>query len=251
MTPIHTRWLAAAGCLASLISLSVPGCSDDPGSSGGTAGSAGTGGVAGAGGMGGEGGMGGAPPLPLSGLWEGQSRGVDICFYVDDDETKLIGRDDSDPDSSSGCNLTGEPEYSFDLAVQLVGVDQSGQPCSFDLGYEQDVTIDQGTGSFRASMTEPGSGAVLSFSGEFVGELASGIARRDEGELFCRAGWQATISRQCDDAAINDCLDLLNCCRAILINPVFFETCNAVAQRCDRVECLRALAGYPQCTTEL
>ncbi len=55
--------------------------------------------------------------------------GVDICFYVNDDETKLIGHEWSGRRARAhGCNLTGEPEYSFSLAVQLVGVDQSGQP---------------------------------------------------------------------------------------------------------------------------
>jgi len=52
---------------------------------------------------------------------------------------------------------------------------------------------------------------------------------------------------QCGDAAIESCLDLLDCCRAILINPVFFQSCNSVVLQCDQEECLRVLEGYPQC----
>lgn len=237
MTLIHTRWLAAAGCLALLIGLSIAGCSDEPGRSGGTGG---------AGGEGGDGGMGGmvapAPPQ-FPGLWQGQSRGVEICFYIGDDGSKL--------EPSPNCSLSGESAYSFDLGVELVGVDQDGQPCSFMIRYEQPVTIDQHSNSFRASeIRVPGSDAVYSFSGEIVGEFASGIAQREEDDSTCRVGWSASISRECDDAAIQTCLDLLDCCRAILINPVFFETCNSVVLECDPVRCQTVLDGYPQCAPE-
>ena len=45
--------------------------------------------------------------------------------------------------------------------------------------------------------------------------------------------------------SINACLDLQNCCRAILVNPVFFQACNGIVLLCDRDKCLEALAGYP------
>lgn len=45
--------------------------------------------------------------------------------------------------------------------------------------------------------------------------------------------------------AANACLDLQNCCLAILVNPVFFEACNSLAGLCDEQKCLDALAGYP------
>lgn len=49
--------------------------------------------------------------------------------------------------------------------------------------------------------------------------------------------------------AINACLDLQNCCRAILVNPVFFEACNGLVLQCDEARCNAVLAGYPQCAT--
>ncbi len=229
MSLIHTRGLASAGRLALLVGLCVPGCSDEPGSSGGTAGAGGAGGAL-------------APPQ-FPGLWERQSRGVDVCFHIADDGLKL--------EASPDCSLSGESGYSFELDVELVGVDQEGQPCSFRLRYEDPVTIDQAGNSFQASeIREPGGDAVYAFSGEIVGESASGIARRDVGESNCRVGWAASISRECDEVAVNICLDLLNCCRAILINPVFFETCNSVVLECDPVRCQTVLDGYPQCAAE-
>lgn len=237
MSLIHTRWLAAAGCLALLIGPSVAGCSDEPSPSGGAAG------TAGAGGLGGVGGMGGSPRSTFAGLWQGQSQGVDVCFYVADDGLTL--------EASPDCSLSGELGYSFDLDVELVGVDPDGQPCSFRLRYEDPVTIDQDRNSFRATeIRAPGSDAVYSFSGQRVGEIASGIAQRESGDSNCRVGWSASISRECDDAAVNICLDLLECCEATLINPVFFQTCNSVVDECDPVQCQTVLDGYPQCAPE-
>ncbi len=230
MSPIHTRWLASAGCLALLVCFSAAGCGDETGPSGGAAGSAG------AGGMGGEGGMGGNPPQ----LLEGQSRGVDVCFNIAGDGLTL--------EASPNCSLSGESAYSFDLDVELVGVDQDGQPCSLTLRYTDPVTIDQDRNSFGASeIRVGGSDAVYAFSGQIVRESASGIARRDVGESNCRVGWAASISRECDDAEGGTCDELLDCCRAILINPVFFQTCNSVVDECDPVQCQTVLDGYPQC----
>ena len=55
---------------------------------------------------------------------------------------------------------------------------------------------------------------------------------------------------QCGEEAINSCLDLLDCCRAILINPVFFQSCNSVVLQCDQDRCLEVLGGYPQCAPD-
>ena len=95
-----------------------------------------------------------------------------------------------------------------------------------------------------------GNDAVYAFSGQIVRESASGIARRDLGESNCRVGWAASISRECDDAARDTCRELLDCCRAILINPVFFQTCNSVVLECDPVQCQTVLDGYPQCAPD-
>ena len=52
----------------------------------------------------------------------------------------------------------------------------------------------------------------------------------------------------CDVADVNACLDLLNCCRLILTNPVFFQSCESVALLCDADRCERVLAGYKICS---
>jgi hypothetical protein len=51
----------------------------------------------------------------------------------------------------------------------------------------------------------------------------------------------------CTTDAINACLDLQNCCRAILVNPVFFQSCNNVVLQCDEQLCNEVLAGYVRC----
>ena len=234
MNTIHIRRLAPASCLALLVGLPLVGCGEEPGSSGG---------AAGRGGMAGEGGVGGTPEPAPPQLWEGQSRGVGVCFSIAGDGSELR--------ASPSCSLSGESTHSFDLEVELVGVDENGQPCSFALRYQDAVPIDQDLNSFRASeIRVAGDDAVYAFSGEIVGESASGIAMRDAGESNCRVGWAATISRECDEAANNTCRELLECCAAILINPVFFQTCNSVVQECDGVRCQTVLDGYPQCAPE-
>lgn len=55
---------------------------------------------------------------------------------------------------------------------------------------------------------------------------------------------------QCDEAAAQTCLALLDCCRAILVNPVFFQSCNSVALECDQAQCQEILDGYVQCAPE-
>lgn len=181
----------------------------------------------------------------IPGLWEGQSNGVDVCFYVDDDGRALT--------PSGMCNVTAPAESdaaarSFDISVDLVGTDQNGAPCSFELSFAGSVAIDPVTNAFGASQIQDG--AEIAFSGEITGEQASGVARRDGDGSICRVEWAATTSSQCDDQAIGSCLDLLNCCRAILVSPVFFESCNSVVLQCDQAQCLDLLSGYPECAPE-
>lgn len=221
--------LAVAGCLVLLSA----GCDDA--STGGTGGAAGTGGAGGT-----------QAQAQIPGLWEGQANGVAVCFYISNDGRQLM--------SSSECNITAQPDpasRSFDLSVDRVGTDENGDSCSFELGFTADLMIDQKTNSFRVSGFQPsGSDAELSFSGQLIGKRASGVARSVSDGSTCRVGWAATKSTQCDDAAIQSCLDLLDCCRAILVNPIFFESCNSVVLQCDQAQCLQALAGYPQCVPE-
>jgi hypothetical protein len=54
----------------------------------------------------------------------------------------------------------------------------------------------------------------------------------------------------CDEAAAPTCVDLLDCCRAILVNPVFFQSCNSVVLQCDEMQCQEVLDGYVQCAPE-
>ena len=214
--------LVVAGCFL----LPSAGCED---------GSAGAGGTGGAGG----------PQPQISGLWDGQAHGVETCFYVDADGLRL--------ERSTMCDVAGDGQivrvsHSFDLSVDEVGTDENGAPCSFDLSFAEPVAIDQATNSFRASGMQDG--AEVAFSGEIVGDWASGVARRDSEGSFCQVGWGATKSDECTEAAIESCLDLLDCCRAILVNPVFFESCDSVVRQCDQWQCLQVLAGYPQCAPE-
>lgn len=60
-------------------------------------------------------------------------------------------------------------------------------------------------------------------------------------------GGAGGIGGACDVSAVNACLDLQNCCRAILVNPVFFQSCNSVVLQCDEEKCLELLSGYVRC----
>lgn len=229
---LHPVWrLALAGCL---LCFSI-GCDSS---------SAGAGGAAGSGGAGGSGGMVTTPPV-VPGLWEWESDGVRLCFYVSADGLELS--------ASSECNLAGSAEggaRSFNAQVELIGRDETGQPCSFELAYSGSVSIDPVTGAFGVANIGPipGGGPTTAFSGEIQALLASGVAQAQSGDSTCTVGWEAHPASPCDEDAINSCLDLQDCCRAILVNPVFFESCNSVVLQCDQANCLRVLEGYPQCS---
>lgn len=181
--------------------------------------------------------------LAIPGLWVGAADGLQLCFYVSDDGTELT----TDP----GCELGlggSSGGLSYDLDVESLGVDQSGQPCGFSIDYELDVPIDRSTGAFGVSgIPSPDGEGELAFSGELTGLNASGVAQWSDGDATCQVGWGANRAAPCNEAAIESCLELQNCCRAILVNPVFFESCNSVVLECNQAECLRVLAGYPQC----
>jgi hypothetical protein len=220
--------LALAGCLL----LVAVGCEDGSGVTGGTGGSGGAGS--------------GGPPAHIPGLWEGSANGFVVCFYVSDDGLRL--------EPSGMCNVTGVGQpaavpRSFDIRVDPVGVDEQGEPCDFDLSFTNAVAIDPETGAFSAS-EEVGDGVEQAFSGEIIGNSASGVALQDSGGSVCRLGWSAAKSTECTEEAIQSCLDLLNCCRSILVSPVFFDSCNSVALQCDQARCLEVLAGYPRCAPE-
>jgi len=195
--------------------------------------------------MGGAGGAGGESPPQIPGLWEGKSNGVDTCFYISEDGLKLT--------KSTDCNVTAQPSgsYAYGIGVDLVGTDENGNSCSFELAFEADVIINQETNSFAVRGFQPPGGDVeLSFSGELIGDRASGVARSESGGSFCQIGWAATRTAMCDEAAVQTCLDLQDCCRMILVSPVFFESCNSVVLQCNQAECQRVLDGYPRCATE-
>jgi hypothetical protein len=169
-----------------------------------------------------------------------------VCFYVSEDGLRLT--------PSVECNVTGQPgvgSSSYDIGVDLVGTNQNGDRCSFEFGFEADVPIDPKTSSFGVSGFEvSGTGSKLSFSGELTGETASGVARTESNGSFCQVGWGASKVTPCDEQAIQTCLDLQDCCTAILVNPVFFESCNSVVLQCDQAQCQQVLDGYPQCAPE-
>lgn len=199
----------------------------------------------GQGGTGGSGGSQGEVARVIPGLWEGSSNGVDVCFFVGANGSSLTG-------VGSDCNVTGssgDEARSFDLRVQGVGTDPSGDSCSFDLATMQNVPIDPQTLSFRVSGIPGADGqATVSFSGQISEDRASGIARSEDGSSSCQIGWSASSAAPCDQAALDTCFALQQCCLSILVNPVFFESCNSVVRQCDQLACQALLDGYPRCT---
>jgi hypothetical protein len=232
-----------AGCLFLLLA----GCGDENSGSAGGAGTGGVAGTGGAGGVAGAGGEGGASPAPRAGLWDGGENGFRVCLFVGFDGERLEASPTCDLGSSA---QTGGGASSFDLSVDGVGVDQNGANCSFVARYEGDVPIRPLSGIFRVDAAPGSDGSTLSFSGEFVGDLVTGVARSALDGSFCEVGWAATQTAVCDDAAASACLELQDCCEAILVNPIFFQTCNSVALQCDKAACERVLAGYPQCAPD-
>jgi hypothetical protein len=79
--------------------------------------------------------------------------------------------------------------------------------------------------------------------------LGCGSSSGSAGSLGGAGGLGGTggVGGACDVSAIDACLDLQNCCRAILVNPVFFQSCNSVVLQCDEAQCLEVLSGYVQC----
>ncbi|KPK14068.1 MAG: hypothetical protein AMJ62_14190 [Myxococcales bacterium SG8_38] len=196
----------------------------------------------GTGGSSGSDGANGALVAQSPGLWEGDSPGVEVCFFVSEDRRRLT--------ASSQCDVfdAGGDGQAYDLRVDMVGTDETGQPCGFELSFGADVPIDPATGVFRVSGIEAPDGQTqLSFSGQIRGAWASGAAQSERNGSSCRVGWAATKSSECDDAAIDVCFALQQCCRSILVNPVFFQSCNAVVLQCNRAACQDLLDGYPRC----
>jgi len=230
MTLDRVRPLLAVGWLA----LVLLGCGEDAGAGGGGGGAAGTGGG------------GGSSPAQIPGLWRGGSNGFIVCFHVSADGLRLTSSPECDLGSGSAPG-----SHSFDLAADQAGIDQNGQPCSFDLGFSGDVAIDPVTNSFAVRGFEPpGEQVALSFSGELIGNTSSGIARSGSGDAYCQVGWAADPVARCDDAAIDTCLLLQSCCESILLNPIFFQTCNSVVLQCNQARCQELLNGYPQCGSQ-
>lgn len=211
----HVKQLVAAGCL---ISLSA-GCEDT-----GVVGSVET-------------------SRPPSGLYLSQGNGAQVCFNVAPGGEQLRPSFDCDLDSQIEANA-------YQIRAELLGIDGNGDGCSLEFGFAGDVPIDQETGTFRAGeLRLSGSDAVFSFLGEITDARASGVARRQTDGAFCEVGWGATRAARCDADADRKCTELLDCCRAILINPVFLQSCQAVVDRCDELECQQALDGYEQCAS--
>lgn len=192
-------------------------------------------------GGGGEGGTLG--PLAIPGLWVGTGDGIRVCFYVSDDGTKLARDPLCDLE-----NQSSEAGQSYGILVESLGLDGNGQPCSFSIDYALDVPIDRATGAFGASgIPAPDGDGELSFSGDITGGSSSGLAQWSDGEASCRVGWGAKPAVTIDDQIIGSCLDLQNCCEAILFNPAFLQSCLSVARQRDQVQCTEVLIGYPQC----
>lgn len=216
--------------MAAWLLASFAGCDDGAGTDGATGGSSGSDGAN------------GALVTQRPGLWEGDSPGVEVCFFVSDDGRRLT--------ASPECDLSDAGSaHSYDLRVDLAGTDETGQPCSFELSLAVDIPIDPVTGAFRVTGIEaPDGEAQLSLSGQVREDWASGVARSERDGSSCQVGWAATRLAQCNDAAIDACFRLQQCCRSILVNPVFFQSCNAVVLQCNEAACRELFEGYVRCT---
>ena len=187
------------------------------------------------------------PAALIAGLWEGEYAGLRVCFFVSRDGLALT--------PSTECNVvrpSAPVASSYDLEVDAIGRDENGQPCSFTLNAAIEVPIDPDTEAFEASLTEPSTGAELTFSGQLDGVLASGVAARSIDGSTCTVGWSAVstaqpVSELCGGDRGNCCDALFSCCRAILVSPVFFESCQNVVDQGDEIQCIGVLLGYPRC----
>ena len=143
-------------------------------------------------------------------------------------------------------------EHRRGLEVDAIGRDENGAPCSFTLNAVLEVPIDPDTEAFAASLTEPSTGAELTFSGQLDGALASGVATRSVDGSTCTVGWSAAsaaqpVSELCGGELGSCCDRLFSCCRAILVSPVFFESCRGVVDQENETQCIAVLLGYPRC----
>ena len=77
--------------------------------------------------------------------------------------------------------------------------------------------------------------------------VACGSSAGNVGGEGGNGGVGGTGGAPCDVSAVNACLDLQNCCEAILVNPVFFQSCNSVVLQCNEANCQALLDGYVQC----
>ena len=77
--------------------------------------------------------------------------------------------------------------------------------------------------------------------------IAAGCGSSGSGGFGGAGGVGGTGGAACDVEAVNACLELQNCCRSILVNPVFFQSCNSVVLQCNAAQCPQVLDGYVQC----
>ncbi len=124
--------------------------------------------------------------LRRDGLWGGSSDRYSTCFYVSQDEIRLM--------ASATCNLQPSSVNAFSFEIrgeENAGVDQDGNECGFGFGYEEPVPIVDD--SFAVEGYRPsGSSDEFSFTGTFDGDSASGTTTKVNGLSRCDIDWAAT-----------------------------------------------------------
>ncbi len=123
---------------------------------------------------------------PLDGLWGGSSNRYSTCFYVSQDEDRLI--------ASAACNLQPSSVNAFSFEIrgeENAGVDQDGNDCGFGFGYEEPVPIVDDSFAVEG-YTPSGSSDEFSFTGTFDGDSASGTSTKVNGLSRCDIDWTAT-----------------------------------------------------------
>jgi hypothetical protein len=163
-----------------LLFVGALGCSETTasGGAGGDGGSAGSGGWIG---NCGPHGFGGGAAFLAPGLWRNNPGGQeeDVCFYVNEDCTRLV--------PSTECDIGEDDEAAHLLEIQWAnGLNESGEQCAARLAVTEDLATEAPirTTSFRFNVTDA-EGAEWVVNGGFASGEAHVHARRSEGGGYC------------------------------------------------------------------
>jgi hypothetical protein len=126
------------------------------------------------------------------------------------------------------------------------GADQDGNPCSFDIRWEEPVSLSE-DGTFSAQFSRGGDD--FRFLGAIDDELAQGLAAVEYSDgTSCEITlWMASPGPVCRQESQEACDRLLACCESMYLLPPTLGQCLQVVDACDGEACEAALSGYVQC----